>query len=413
MNSDILGILNSTDQWYNSPQDCARSRRPMMREQASLDTFWWSFFFFFPTDFSVTRDVLPDSSAIACFSRMSQLSLQKQENSQVCPCRLHQCMPWLSEASAILCSSLYAFLVLADNDGCDSWSLQSDPAQKYSSSFHSDSRWFQISTSEKVPPLSCTTHPFPIFVLDILDILPWPAFPAESFLTLIWATTICWSGLCGRDTFFLPAFLKDEAIDASAHMIQGHSPVSMSGLLGAPTLTPPLSPGYHSGFWNSRPNSSSSSFWTYFEQLPCQGAVSPGCHSSKGSGPGPPPMEGPPQLVLDLSSCCPAVVFHLRPESWPPHSHCPDSVTSRLSNDSQKNQGPLGLVGEHLSSSVNSIGLNTKVCCKQDHQWLFYLFIYFSSSFSLHIAVSRVNVSLGTARQSAHFRILLGTARGV
>ena len=202
MNSDILGILNSTDQWYNSPQDCARSRRPMMREQASLDTFWWSFFFFFPTDFSVTRDVLPDSSAIACFSRMSQLSLQKQENSQVCPCRLHQCMPWLSEASAILCSSLYAFLVLADNDGCDSWSLQSDPTQKYSSSFHSDSRWFQISTSEKVPPLSCTTHPFPIFVLDILDILPWPAFPAESFLTLIWATTICWSVLCGRDTFF-------------------------------------------------------------------------------------------------------------------------------------------------------------------------------------------------------------------
>ena len=43
-------------------------------------------FFFFPTDFSVTRDVLSDSSAIACFSRMSQLSFQKQENSHVCPC---------------------------------------------------------------------------------------------------------------------------------------------------------------------------------------------------------------------------------------------------------------------------------------------------------------------------------------
>ena len=86
MNSDILGSLNSTDQWYDSPQDCARSWRPMMREQASLDIFWWIYFFFSPTDFSVTRDVLSDSSAIACFSRMSQLSLQKQENTHVCPC---------------------------------------------------------------------------------------------------------------------------------------------------------------------------------------------------------------------------------------------------------------------------------------------------------------------------------------
>ena len=252
-------------------------------------------------------------------------------------------------------------------------------------------------------------YSFLIFLIFSLDL------PSQLSPSLHWFEPLPFADLffVAEILFFLPAFLKDEAIDASAHMIQGHSPVSMSGLLGAPTLTPPLSPGYHSGFWNSRPNSSSSSFWTYFEQLPCQGAVSPGCHSSKGSGPGPPPMEGPPQLVLDLSSCCPAVVFHLCPEPWPPHPHCPDSVTSRLSNDSQKNQGPLGLVGEHLSSSVNSIGLNTKVCCKQDHQWLFYLFIYFSSSFSLRIAVSRVNVSLGTARQSAHFRILLGTARGV
>ena len=268
---------------------------------------------------------------------------------------------WLSEASAILCSSLDGLRVLADSDGCDSWPLQSDPAQKYSSSFHSDSRWFWISTSAKVPPLSCTTHPFPVFVLDIHWVCPLTCLP--SWVLPYMALSHCHLLICSlwQRYFFLPAYLKDEAIDASAHMKQGHSPVSMSGLLGAPTLTPPLPPGYHSGFLNSRPNSSSSSFWTYFEQLPCQGAASPGCHSSKGSGPGPPPMEGPPQLVLDLSSCCPAVVFHLHPETWPSHSHFPDSVTSWLGNDSQENQGPLGLVDEHLSSSVNSIGLNTSL----------------------------------------------------
>ena len=87
-------------------------------------------------------------------------------------------MPWLSEASAILCSSLDGFLVLADNDGCDSWPLQSDPTQKYSSSFHSDSRWFRISTSEKSPPLSCTTHPFPVFILDIHRVCPLTCLPS-------------------------------------------------------------------------------------------------------------------------------------------------------------------------------------------------------------------------------------------
>ena len=61
--------------------------------------------------------------------------------------RTHTCARVLSEASAILCSSLDGFRVLADSDGCDSWPLQSDPAEKYSSSFHSDSRWFWISTS--------------------------------------------------------------------------------------------------------------------------------------------------------------------------------------------------------------------------------------------------------------------------
>lgn len=71
-------------------------------------------------------------------------------------------------------------------------------------------------------------------------------------------------------------------LDAPMHMIQGHSPASMSGLLGTPPPPHRCLQG-NSGSWNSRSNLSSSSFGTYFEQLPCQGAASPGCRASNGA----------------------------------------------------------------------------------------------------------------------------------
>ena len=106
----------------------------MMREQASLDIFWWSYFFFF---FPLRTSLLPEMCSLiaqqlhAFPGCLSFLFRNK---------RTHTCARVLSEASAILCSSLDGFRVLADSDGCDSWPLQSDPAEKYSSSFHSDSR---------------------------------------------------------------------------------------------------------------------------------------------------------------------------------------------------------------------------------------------------------------------------------
>ena len=71
--------------WF-SPGLCKELETNDERTSKSRHILVELFFFFSPTDFSVTRDVLSDSSAIACFSRMSQLSLQKQENTHVCPC---------------------------------------------------------------------------------------------------------------------------------------------------------------------------------------------------------------------------------------------------------------------------------------------------------------------------------------
>ena len=92
---------------------------------------------------------------------------------------------------------------------------------------------------------------------------------------------------------------------------------------------------------------------------------------------GPPPMECPPPFVPGLSICCPGKVFHLHPEPCPSHPYCPDSVPSRVGPDSHENHGPMALVGEHLSSSVTSIGWNMKACFQREYQWLVFIFFFF------------------------------------